>query len=197
MFSSFLFLFAAGSKERKGQRGLHLVAGHIDGGGVGRLADLLAITLGTIGDGVHGLLLGLVNLDNIGESPGNVAPDRRVPREHDGHPDAEHTLAEEHVTDGNIDEVLGRLTGLDHVAIAELHGLGTLSAELTGYGDLATLGLVLHDEPEHTIASPNEMKQKGVSGRLQERRGKRKDRVKKNPSYDSDIAYRAVFKTKL
>jgi hypothetical protein len=58
------------------------------------------------------------------------------------------------VTHGDVDEVLGGLTGLDHVAIPELHGLGTLGAELTGHGDLATESLVLHDEPEHTIASP-------------------------------------------
>lgn len=71
---------------------------------------------------------------------------------------------------GVVDEVLGWLTGVDHEAVSELHGLGTGSTELSGDDNLATLGTGLHDEavvllegelrgsvrsgypPEHTIA---------------------------------------------
>ncbi len=41
---------------------------------------------------------------------------------------------------------------MDHEAIGELHGLGTLSAELTRHNNLATLGTSLHDKAENTIA---------------------------------------------
>jgi hypothetical protein len=59
------------------------------------------------------------------------------------------------VADGVVHVVLARLTGVDHEAIDELHGLGTLSTELTGHDNLATLGARLHDEAEDTVASPN------------------------------------------
>lgn len=51
-----------------------------------------------------------------------------------------------------VDEVLGRLTGVDHEAIGELHALGTSSAELAGNDNLTALGARLHDEAKHTVA---------------------------------------------
>ena len=56
--------------------------------------------------------------------------------------------------DGVVNELLGGLTGVDHEAVGELHGLGTGSTELARDNDLATLGTGLHDETEDTIASP-------------------------------------------
>lgn len=56
------------------------------------------------------------------------------------------------MTSSAVDEVAGGLTGVDHEAIGELHGLGTRSAQLTGDDDLATLGARLHDEAQDTVA---------------------------------------------
>ena len=68
--------------------------------------------------------------------------------------DTEDTLPEHDVTDGIVDKVLSGLTGVDHETVGELHRLGTGSAKLARDDDLATLGTRLHDETEHTIASP-------------------------------------------
>jgi hypothetical protein len=43
---------------------------------------------------------------------------------------------------------------MDHEAVDELHGLGTLTSQLAGDHDLATLGSGLHDETEDTVAGP-------------------------------------------
>merc|ERR1719502_755160 len=44
------------------------------------------------------------------------------------------------------------LTCGDEVSILELHGFGTLGAQLSRDNDLATLGAILHDEANDTIA---------------------------------------------
>lgn len=62
------------------------------------------------------------------------------------------------MTSGAVDEVAGGLTGVDHEAVGELHGLGTGSAQLTGDDNLATLGAALHDEAENTIAGTTDSK---------------------------------------
>jgi hypothetical protein len=56
------------------------------------------------------------------------------------------------VAGGAVNEVASGLTGVDHEAVGELHGLGTSSTELTRHNNLATLGTRLHDEAEDTIA---------------------------------------------
>ena len=53
---------------------------------------------------------------------------------------------------GVVDEVLSGLTGVDHEAVGELHGLGTSSTELARDDDLAALGAGLHDEAQDTVA---------------------------------------------
>lgn len=73
--------------------------------------------------------------------------------EHDLDLDTEDTLLEEDVADTDVNEVLGGLTGLDHVTVAELHGLSTLAADLSGDLDFAALGLGLHDGAENSVAS--------------------------------------------
>ncbi len=62
------------------------------------------------------------------------------------------------MTSGAVDEVAGGLTGVDHEAVGELHGLGTGRAQLTGDDNLATLGAALHDEAENTIAGTTDSK---------------------------------------
>ena len=44
------------------------------------------------------------------------------------------------------------MTTLDHVAVAELLGLGTLASDLSGDGHLSTLGARLHNEAKDTRA---------------------------------------------
>lgn len=56
------------------------------------------------------------------------------------------------MTGGAVDELLGGLTGVNHEAVGELHGLGTGGTELARDDDLATLGARLHDEAQDTVA---------------------------------------------
>lgn len=118
-------------------------------------------SLGTVVHGLgfaHGLLvLGLDDDDRVGQAlagtlglTGGVRRRRRGA--HDLDLDTEHTLPEQDVASGVVDEVLGGLTGVDHEAVGELHALGTGGAQLAGDDNLATLGAGLHDEAEHTVA---------------------------------------------
>lgn len=66
--------------------------------------------------------------------------------------DSQDSLPQQDVPDGLVNEVPGGLTGVDHVSIGELHGLGSGSTQLSGDDDLATLGTGLHDESEDTVA---------------------------------------------
>ena len=66
--------------------------------------------------------------------------------------DSEDALPQQHVSDGSVDVIPGGVSRGHHVAVLELHGLGTLRPELAGHDDLAPLGSALHDEPQHTIA---------------------------------------------
>ena len=54
--------------------------------------------------------------------------------------------------DSVVDELLGRLTGVDHETIGELHRLGTGSTELARDNHFTALGTRLHDEAEDTVA---------------------------------------------
>ncbi len=118
------------------------------------------------------LLLGLDDGDVIGERPLGAHLAGGIPRQHDFDPekvaliktlnaenqshfdslDAEDTLAKEDVTAGGIDVVVARITTVDHESVDELHGLGSLTSQLSRNNDLATLGARLHDESEHTVA---------------------------------------------
>ena len=61
-------------------------------------------------------------------------------------------LSKEHVTAGGVNVVVAGVAGVDHEAVDELHGLGTLTAQLAGDHHLATLRPGLHDEAKNTIA---------------------------------------------
>ena len=99
------------------------------------------------------LLLGLQNLDLVGQADLRSCSASRVVSQHDRHLDTEHSLAEENVANGAVDVVLDGVSGLDHVSFPELHGLGTLATELSGNDDLASRGSGLHDEAEDSVAS--------------------------------------------
>ena len=66
--------------------------------------------------------------------------------------DTKDTLTKHDVPDGVVNKLNGGLTGVDHEAVGELHGLGTGSTKLARDDNLATLGTGLHDETENTIA---------------------------------------------
>ena len=130
---------------------LALVSGTGSLGGGLDLSSLGAVVLAHgLDDG--GLLLGLDDGDGVGQGLLGTGLALRVGSAHDLDLDTEDTLAQEDVAGGGVDEVLGGLTGVDHEAVGELHGLGTGGAELAGDDDLATLGAALHDEAQDTVA---------------------------------------------
>jgi hypothetical protein len=102
---------------------------------------------------VDSVFLGLEDLDNIGKRGLGALLSGRVGGKHNSNNNTENSLLELDVTDSAVDEVNRGLTGLDHVAITELHGLGTLGSELTADDDLATLSLGLHNGADDTVAS--------------------------------------------
>ena len=68
--------------------------------------------------------------------------------------DSKDTLTQKNVSACDIDVVVAWVTRVDHQAVDELHGLGSLTSELAGDNDLAALSARLHDESEDTVAGP-------------------------------------------
>lgn len=75
-----------------------------------------------------------------------------IPWKHNLDLDTQHSLTQQNVTCGGVDVVVAGVTRVNHQAIDELHRLCTLTTELSGNDDFASLGAGLHDETEHTIA---------------------------------------------
>lgn len=162
----FPFPLADDHKRQPSNRKSLLLGEGLGRGGLGALlllgqALLLGGLLGgeslgavVLGHGLHDglLVLGLDDLDGVGEGLGGAGLALGVGAAHDLDLDTKDTLAEENVAGGLVDEVLGGLAGVDHEAVSELHGLGTGSTELARDDDLATLGAGLHDEAEDTVA---------------------------------------------
>mmetsp|Transcript_421 Transcript_421/g.993 ORF Transcript_421/g.993 Transcript_421/m.993 type:complete len:202 (+) Transcript_421:20-625(+) len=98
------------------------------------------------------LVLGGVDGDHVGDGGLGAGAPLGVPLKHDFHLDADAPLAEQHVTHGGFDVLAHGVSGRDHVAVLELHGLPTLATQLAGHDHLATLGAVLHDEAQHAVA---------------------------------------------
>jgi len=73
-----------------------------------------------------------------------------INRLHDADLDADGTSAEVDVAASLIDEHLTGGTGLDQVTVTELHGLTTLTADLTRDDAFATLATGFHDEADDT-----------------------------------------------
>merc|ERR1719251_774127 len=65
---------------------------------------------------------------------------------------AKHALSEEHVTASGVDVVVAGVSGGDHETVDELHGLGSLTAQLARHHPLAPLRPGLHDEAQYTVA---------------------------------------------
>jgi len=99
------------------------------------------------------LFLGLEDCDVVGQ--GNLAADLAfgIVGKHDLDLDAENTLLHHNVSGGGSDVVVLGFTSRDHVTVLKLHNLSTLGRHFTGNGDFATLGAVLHDEADDTVAS--------------------------------------------
>lgn len=66
------------------------------------------------------------------------------------------TLSKQNVTDSRINVVVNRVSAVNHQAIHKLHGLGSLTSQLTRDNNFTTPGSTLHDETQHTIAGPGE-----------------------------------------
>jgi hypothetical protein len=66
--------------------------------------------------------------------------------------DAHDALAHHDVARGVVLEDDGGVARLDHVAVAELHGLCALAAQLAGDDDLHALGARLHDKLDDAVA---------------------------------------------
>mmetsp|Transcript_67951 Transcript_67951/g.109509 ORF Transcript_67951/g.109509 Transcript_67951/m.109509 type:complete len:217 (-) Transcript_67951:74-724(-) len=75
----------------------------------------------------------------------------RVMSKHDLDLDTDHTLPHHHVPHSLVDVVLLWLSCGNEVPILELHGLGTLCAELAADDDLAALCSILHDEADNAV----------------------------------------------
>jgi len=76
----------------------------------------------------------------------------RIVRQHDAHTHTENALSQQHVPNGGVDVDLARIARLQHVAVAELHALGSLRTQFAGHLHFATTSTVLHDVPHHTVA---------------------------------------------
>ncbi|ETV84921.1 hypothetical protein H257_02818 [Aphanomyces astaci] len=98
---------------------------------------------------VH-FFLGFQDRDHVVEVALRAQATSGVMGQHDGHLDAQHTLAHQHVADGGVDVLLVGVTSLDHESFLELHGLGTLRAQLTRHDHFATLGTGFEHEAQHT-----------------------------------------------
>ena len=66
--------------------------------------------------------------------------------------DPKHPLPKHDMSHASINVLYSRVARCNHVAILELHSLGTLSAQLARDNDLTALGSTLHDESQYTIA---------------------------------------------
>ena len=96
-----------------------------------------------LGDGGF---LGREDGDDVGEHLAGVGFDRL----HDADLDADGTSTEVDVAAGFVDEHLAGSTGLDQVTVTELHGLTTLTADLTRDDAFATLATGFHNEADDT-----------------------------------------------
>jgi hypothetical protein len=114
--------------------------------------EVLSETLHWVSIEVHNFLLWLVDLDDIRLLDLDTGTSSWVVWHHNAYLNTEHTLLELEGASSSVDVRLGGLTRLDHVSITELHGLGTLTTQLTGHDELTTLGSVLHNVTKDTVA---------------------------------------------
>jgi hypothetical protein len=114
------------------------------------LLGLLLDVGGDVGNDVVVLVLGLQNLDDIGHDLlGSANAD--LGALHDLDLEAEDTLAELDVTDGDVNEVLLGLTSGDLVTGGVLLGLCALTTDLTRDHDFATGGTTTAHNSAHDV----------------------------------------------
>jgi len=109
-------------------------------------------------DGVLNVFLRFNDGDNVSlrntRSTGDLSSG--IEGQHNGDLDTQNTLLHQNVANSGVNIRDDRVTSLDHVTIAELHGLGTLGSNFTGNDDLTTTGITLHDESDNTVASTSD-----------------------------------------
>merc|ERR1719333_161444 len=81
-----------------------------------------------------------------------------IPGQHNFNLDSKDSLSQEDVSASHVNIIVDWVSGVDHQTINELHGLGSLSSQLSTDHDLATLSSGLHDETEDTIACSSDGK---------------------------------------
>ena len=99
------------------------------------------------------LVLRLVNLDHVRLWLAWAVNTMWILGEHDQDPDTDDGLLHWDVADSLSDELLGRVTTLDHVTLPELHGLSPSAPHLTGDDNFATPSACVHDEPNDGVGS--------------------------------------------
>ena len=95
----------------------------------------------------------------------------RVVGLHDLDLDTEHTLTQLNVAHGSVDVFPGGVARGDEEAVAELHALGTLGAQLARDDDLAAHGAAVHHETQNTIDGTGGQKKWEEAGRSNEQKG--------------------------
>jgi len=127
-------------------------------GGVWRLVDGLGGGLG-IAHGFlamgprqwHIVVFRLEHADNVRLRNLGTLLAGGVMRQHDAHAHTQNALTQQHVSNGGVDVDLTRIARLEHIAVAELHALGTLRTQLPRHLHFATTSTVLHDVAHHTV----------------------------------------------
>merc|ERR1719152_198416 len=116
----------------------------------------------------NGILLRLVHNDVVWHRHLGSHLPFRIMRQHDFHPDAEHSLTHENVPNSVVDVVVLGFACGDEVTILELHGFGSLGAQLSADHHLTTLRAILHNESDNTVAcaTNSETTQEFVSQRF-------------------------------
>mmetsp|Transcript_12557 Transcript_12557/g.18306 ORF Transcript_12557/g.18306 Transcript_12557/m.18306 type:complete len:288 (+) Transcript_12557:38-901(+) len=104
------------------------------------------------------LLLRLQNSNNIIERNLGSQNSFRILWQENTNSDSYNSLTHHNVSDGHVGVYLSSMSSLDHVSISELHGLGTLSTELSGDNNLTSLGAGLHDETDDSITGTTDGK---------------------------------------
>lgn len=98
-------------------------------------------------------LLRLMNHDDIRKRLLGSDSALRIGGLHDAHLHSQHTLLHQHMAHRLVHELLAGVSGLDHVALLELHRIRTLLTELAGHDHLAALRTSVQRAADHSVGS--------------------------------------------
>ncbi len=104
------------------------------------------------------LVLGLIDSNNIRQRLLDTILASRIMWHHDVDTNSKDSLTHENVAGSRDDVFYNRVTSLDHVSLLELHGLGSLSSQLSRDDDFASLGTSSHDDTDDSIGSTSHSK---------------------------------------